>query len=95
MPSAGEEDSVTGTLKHVKNSVARTGGIELRWSSGLIPETRVRSSVATHLLTSLNLPVSSLAPDSNWIPVTQAVQESSIVHESGVVNHEIVGTALC
>ena len=23
MPSAGEEDSVTGTLKHVKSSVAR------------------------------------------------------------------------
>ena len=34
MPSAGEEDSVTGTLKHVKSSVARTGGIVLRWSSG-------------------------------------------------------------
>ena len=34
------------------------------------PQTRVRSSIATHLLTSLNLPVSSLAPDSNWIPVT-------------------------
>ena len=35
-----------------------------------IPETRVRSRVATHLLTSLNLPVSSLAPDSSWIPAT-------------------------
>ena len=34
MPSAGEDDSVTGTLKHVKSSVARTGGIVLRWSSG-------------------------------------------------------------
>ena len=34
MPSAGEEDSVTGTLKHVKSSVARTGGIVLRWSIG-------------------------------------------------------------
>ena len=34
MLSAGEEDSVTGTLKHVKSSVARTGGIVLRWSSG-------------------------------------------------------------
>ena len=34
MPSAGEEDSVTGTLKHVKSSVARSGGIVLRWSSG-------------------------------------------------------------
>ena len=33
MPSAGEEDSVTGTLKHVKSSVARSGGIVLRWSS--------------------------------------------------------------
>ena len=26
--------TVTGTLKHVKSSVARTGGIVLRWSSG-------------------------------------------------------------
>ena len=25
---------VTGTLKHVKSSVARAGGIVLRWSSG-------------------------------------------------------------
>ena len=25
---------VTGTLKHVKSSVARSGGIVLRWSSG-------------------------------------------------------------
>ena len=32
--SAGEEDGVTGTLKHVKSSVARSGGIVLRWSSG-------------------------------------------------------------
>ena len=32
MLSAGEEDSVTGTLKHVKSSVARSGGIVLRWS---------------------------------------------------------------
>ena len=40
------------------------------WRRRLIPETRVRFPVATHLLTSLNLPVSSLAPDSNWIPVT-------------------------
>ena len=34
MPSAGEEDCVTGTLKHVKSSVAQAGGIVLRWSSG-------------------------------------------------------------
>ena len=34
MPSAGEEDSVTGTLKHVKSSVARSGGIVLSLSSG-------------------------------------------------------------
>ena len=33
MPSAGEEDSVTGTLKHVQSPVARSGGIVLRWSS--------------------------------------------------------------
>ena len=42
--------------------MARSGGIVLRWSiwhRRLIPETRVRSPVATHLLTSLNLPVSS------------------------------------
>ena len=32
MPSAGEEDSVTGTLKHVKSFVARSGGIVPRWS---------------------------------------------------------------
>ena len=40
------------------------------WRRRPIPETWVRSPVATHLMTSLNLPVSSLAPDSNWIPVT-------------------------
>ena len=34
MPGAGEEGSVTGTMKHVKSSVARTGSIVLRWSSG-------------------------------------------------------------
>ena len=32
--SAGEEDSKTGTVKHVKSSVARSGDIVLRWSSG-------------------------------------------------------------
>ena len=32
-PGEGTE-TVTGTLKHVKSSVARTGGIVLRWSSG-------------------------------------------------------------
>ena len=63
MPSAGEEDGVTGTLEHVKSSVARTGGMAQE------AETQVRSSVVTHLLTSLNLPVSSLAPDSTWNPV--------------------------
>ena len=34
MPSAGEEDNVTGTLKHVKRTAARAGSIMLRWSSG-------------------------------------------------------------
>ena len=34
MLSAGEEDSVTGTLKHVKSCVARAGGIVPRWFSG-------------------------------------------------------------
>ena len=72
--------NVTGTLKHVKSSVARLGAwyraaVVLRlWRRRLVPETRVRSPVATHILTSLNLPVSSLAPDSNWIPVTQCLQ---------------------
>ena len=32
--STGEENSVTGTLKHGKSSVARSGGVVLRWSSG-------------------------------------------------------------
>ena len=76
-PSTGEEDSVTETLKHVKSSVARSGGIVLRlivwrlWRRRLVPEIiRVRSPVVTHLLTSLNLLVSSLAQDSNWNHVT-------------------------
>ena len=30
----GGGGGVTGTLKHVKSSVARSGGIVLRWSSG-------------------------------------------------------------
>ena len=34
MPSFEEEDSVTGTLKHIESSVAQSGGIVLRWSSG-------------------------------------------------------------
>ena len=38
-------------------------------------ETRVRSLVATHLLTSLNLPGPSLAADSNWIPVTLVAED--------------------
>ena len=33
------------------------------WSRRLIPETRVRFLVVTHLLTSLNLTVSTLAPE--------------------------------
>ena len=68
---------VTGTLEHVKSSVARSGGIVLRWSGGCGAggETRVRSPVATHLLTSLNLPVSSLAPNSDWIPVILAAED--------------------
>ena len=64
MPSAGEEDSVTGTpkSKHVKSSVERSGGIVPAHACGglavMAQEARVRSPVATHLLTSLNLPVS-------------------------------------
>ena len=84
MPGTGEEDSVTGTLKHVKSSVAQSGGIVLRLSyisrRRLIPETRVRSPVATYLLTFLNLPVSSLAPDSNSNPVTLPTSEESSWH---------------
>ena len=38
MPRAGEEDSVTGILKLVKSSVARTSGIMPRWSSGYVAE---------------------------------------------------------
>ena len=49
----------------------RVAVVQRLWRRRLIPETRVRSPVATHLLTSLNLPVSSLATDSNWIPVTR------------------------
>ena len=80
MLSAGEEDSVTGTLKHVKSSVARSGGIVLWWSSGYgaggqFLRPGFDPPVATHLLTSLNLPVSSLAPDSDWIPVTLVAED--------------------
>ena len=46
------------------------------WRRRLIPETQAQSPVATHLSTSLNLPVSSLAPDSNWIPITVSKLES-------------------
>ena len=78
MPSAGEEDSVTGTLKHVKKLCDavqwfRAVVVYRLWRRRLIPEARVRSPVATHLLTSLNLLVSSLAPDFNWNPVTGPV----------------------
>ena len=41
----------------------------------LIPETRVRFPVATHLLTSLNLLVFSLAPDSNSNPATLVAED--------------------
>ena len=53
----------------------RAAVVQQLWRRKLIPETRVRSPVATHLLTSLNLPVSSLAPDSNWIPVTLVAED--------------------
>ena len=68
-------DSVTGTLKHVKKLCVavrwyRDAVVKRSWRRRLILETWVRSPVATHLLTFLNLPVSSLAPDSTWNPVT-------------------------
>ena len=53
----------------------RAAVVQRLWRRRPIPETRVRSSVATHLLASLNLPVSSLAPDSNWIPVTLVAED--------------------
>ena len=53
----------------------RAAVVKRLWRRRLIPETRVRSPVATHLLTSLNLSVSSLAPDSNWIPVTLVAED--------------------
>ena len=53
----------------------RAAVVKRLWRRRLNPETRVRSLVATHLLTSLNLPVSSLAPDSNWIPVTLVAED--------------------
>ena len=48
----------------------RAAVVKWLWRRRLIPETRVRSPVATHLSTSMNPPVSSLAPDFNSIPVT-------------------------
>ena len=34
MTKNSNQGGVTGILKHVKSSVARSGGIVLRWSSG-------------------------------------------------------------
>ena len=53
----------------------RAAVVQRLWRRRPISETRVRSSVATHLLTSLNLPVSSLAPDSNRIPITLVAED--------------------
>ena len=54
MPSAEEEDSVTGTLKHAESPFGavrwyRAAVVWRLWRRRLIPETRVRSPVATHL----------------------------------------------
>ena len=44
------------------------GVVQRLWRRRLISEARLRSPVMAYLLTSRNFPVSSLAPDSNWIP---------------------------
>ena len=62
----------------------RAAVVKRLWRRRLIPETRVRSPVATHLLTSLNLPVSSLALDSNWIPVTKTDKVDSIEYQGSI-----------
>ena len=91
MPSAGEEDShgnrnsetrqkLCGVVRYV---VSCCGGLAVMAQE---PETWVRSPVATHLsLTSLNLLVSSLAPDSkfNWNPVTVRARKSHRVNDYG------------
>ena len=67
LSSIGNTHPVTGTLKNVKSSVARSGGIVLRWSSGygaggqflgpgFDPQSR---HIFWRPLASLNLPVSS------------------------------------
>ena len=42
MPSAGEEESVTGTLQHVKSSVARSGGVVLRGQAVMVQDVNSR-----------------------------------------------------
>ena len=78
--SAGEEDSVTGTPKHVKSSVARSSDLVLRWSGGYGAEgyflrPGFDSPVATQFLQFLNLPVSSLVPETNWNPDTLVAED--------------------
>ena len=58
-----------------------------------MPETRVRSPVTTHLLTSPNLPVSSLAPDSNWNPSScQTLVDKSERRCAKLFEHELTVT---
>ena len=61
MPSAGEVDSGTGTLKHVKNSVARTGDIVLRGGLAVMAQeaNSLDSGSIPGLDTSLDVPESS------------------------------------
>ena len=69
-PSAGEEEHTTcqkalwhGPLVPCRCGLEVMAQVANSWDPGSFP-------VTTHLLTSLNLHVSTLAPDSNWKPVT-------------------------
>ena len=72
-------------------------GPVVSWCGGLAvmaqeANSRIPLTVATHLLTSLNLPVSSLAPDSNSNPVTVYVTHGLVILRgvvfSGLGNEE-------
>ena len=49
------------------------GLVVMAWEANCRSYLRVRSLAATHLLTSLNLHASSLAPYSTWFPVTERI----------------------
>ena len=69
----------------------RAAVVQRWWRGRLVPETRVRSPVATHLLTSLNLSVSSLAPglqlDSRYIIYNSTVHSGFSVLRPGLLDH--------